>query len=327
MPPILSPGKVRNLQACVTSQGMFAILAVDHRDSLRAIIAPEAPRTVTAGQLTEIKLAIVKHLSPLASAILLDPVYSMGQSILGGQLSGHTGLLCALEEQGYLGDPFNRRTPMLAGWSIEKTRRLGANGVKLLLFYHPDAGAATEEQERLVAAVAADCIRYEVPLFLEPITYSPDADIQKGSPQFARLRRQIIVESARRLSAIGPDVLKVEFPIDVCYESDQAVWAEACAELNAASLIPWTLLSAGDSFETFKKQLRVACQAGCSGFVGGRAIWQEVVQLPREERADFLANVAHRRLAELTDIAIQYGVPWSTRYSESQVDEHWFRGY
>lgn len=327
MQPILSPGKVRSLQACSTSQGIFAILAIDHRDSLRAIIAPEAPQAVTAGELTELKLAIVRHLSPVASAILLDPLYSIGQAILGGQLSGHTGLLCALEEQGYLGDPFKRRTPMLAGWSVEKARRLGANGVKLLLFYHPDAGAATEEQEQLVAAVAADCSRYEVPLFLEPITYSPDPDIPKGSPQFAPLRRQIIVESVRRLGAIGPDVLKVEFPVDVRYETDQAIWAEACAELNEASRVPWTLLSAGDPFETFKKELRVACQAGCSGFVGGRAIWQEAVQLSGEERANFLANVARRRLAELTEIGVECGLPWSSRYSVSQVGEHWFLGY
>jgi tagatose-1,6-bisphosphate aldolase len=273
------------------------------------------------------KLAVVKHLSPAASAIVLDPVYSAGQSIAGIQLPGHIGLLCALEEQGYLGDPFSRRTPLMAGWSVEKAKRLGANGVKLLLFYHPDAGRATEEQERLVSSIAAECRRYEVPLFLEPITYSPDPDIKKGSPQFAAIRRQIVIDSVQRLSAVGPDVMKVEFPLDVRYEPDQTIWAEACSELNEVSKVPWTLLSAGDSFDIFKEQVRVACQTGSSGFVVGRSVWQEVVNLPKQERADFLANTACRRLAELSEIALEHGVPWTLRSSKPPVDDLWFQQY
>ncbi len=323
----ISPGKARALQACAAPPGIFSILAADHRDSLRAIVAAKAPESVTGETLTDIKLAIVKYAAPAASAVVLDPVYSAAQSILGQHLPGHIGLLCALEDQGYLGDSYNRRTPILAGWSVEKAKRLGANGIKLLLFFHPGAGVASEEQERLVASIAADCCRHEIPLFLEPITYSIDADIPKGSPQFAPLRRGIVVETVRRLSAIGPDVLKVEFPIDVRHEPDQAVWAEACAELNAASQVPWTLLSAGEPFETFKQQVHVACCAGASGFVAGRAIWQEAVELSGEERINFLTKTARRRLTELAEIALEHGVPWHTRYSKTQVDEFWFQQY
>jgi tagatose-1,6-bisphosphate aldolase len=323
----LSPGKIRALQACASPQGVFSILAIDHRDSLRAILAPKAPRSVAAETLTNIKMAIVQHAAPAASAVLLDPVYSAGQSIVGRQLPGHIGLVCALEEQGYLGDPTNRRTPMLAGWSVEKAKRLGANGIKLLLFYHPGVGAASQEQERLVCSVAADCQRHEIAFFLEPITYSIDADIPKGSAQFAPLRRGIVVETVRRLSVLGPDILKVEFPIDVRHQADQTVWAEACAELNEASRVPWTLLSAGEPFDTFKQQLQIACQAGCSGFVAGRAIWQEAVKLSGEQRVDFLAKTARQRLVDLNQIALDHGIAWTTWYSETRVDESWFLGY
>jgi tagatose 1,6-diphosphate aldolase len=323
----LPPGKIRALQVCATPHGVFSIVAADHRDSLRAVVAPQAPESVTSETLTEIKLAIVRYAAPAASAVLLDPVYGAGQSIVSQHLPGHIGLVCALEEQGYLGDPANRRTPILAGWSVEKAKRLGANGIKLLLFYHPDAGGATEEQERLVSSTAADCDRYEIAFFLEPITYSPDPDVPKGSPPFAAVRRGIVVESVRRLSAMGPDVMKVEFPVDVRHEPDPALWAEACAELNAACQVPWTLLSAGEPFETFKQQLRVACQAGASGFVAGRAIWQEAVELSGVERADFLSNTACQRLAELSEIAREFGVPWSTRYSKVRVGEDWFQQY
>jgi tagatose-1,6-bisphosphate aldolase len=323
----LSPGKIRGLQACSRREGIFAILAADHRDSMRAIVAPEAPESVTAGALTKIKLAIAKHAAPAASAVVLDPVYSAGQAVVRGHLPGHIGLLCAIEEQGYLGDGSNRRTMIIAGWSVEKTKRLGANGIKLLPFYHPEAEEASEAQERLVRSIAADCRRYEIPLFLEPITYSIDPDIPKGSPQFARQRRRLVVETTRRLSTIGPDIMKVEFPIDVGHETDPAVWAEACAELNEASQIPWALLSSGVPFETFKNQLRVACQAGCSGFVAGRAIWQELAQLRREEWPNFLSNTARQRLAELSQIALEYGVPWNRRYPVTPVDEGWFSRY
>jgi hypothetical protein len=40
-----------------------------------------------------------------------------------------------------------------------------------------------------------------------------------------------------------------------------------------------------------------------------------------------ICGTARQRLAELTQIALEFGVPWSTRYSKPQVDEHWFRGY
>jgi tagatose 1,6-diphosphate aldolase len=323
----LSPGTIRGLQACATPEGVFTILAVDHRDSLRAIIAPESPGGVADETLTDIKLAIVQHAAPAASAVVLDPVYSAGQAVVRGHLPGHIGLLCAVEEQGYVGDAYNRRTQIITGWSVEKSKRLGANGIKLLPYYHPDVGSASEAQERLVRSIAADCRRYEIPLFLEPIAYTIDPAIPKGSPQFASVRRRIVVETVRRLSAIGPDIMKVEFPIDAHYETDQALWAEACAELNEVSTVPWVLLSAGVPFKTFKKQLQVACRSGCSGFVAGRAIWQEAARLSEEEQAGFLSTTARQRLIELSQIALEYSVPWSKRHLKTWVDEDWFSQY
>jgi tagatose 1,6-diphosphate aldolase len=258
---------------------------------------------------------------------LADPVYSAGQAIEGGQLPGQAGLVCAMEEQGYLSDPHHRQTPLLTGWSVEKVKRLGANGIKLLLFYHPDAGEAATAQERLVESLANDCQRYEVPFFLEPISYSIEPDIKKGSAQFAAGRRSIVVETMRRLGGLGPDVMKMEFPLDVHHEPDQAVWADACAELNDAAQVPWTLLSAGVSIDTFKAQLGVACQAGCSGFVGGRAIWQEAVGLSGQQRIDFLAKVASQRVQALRDIALEYAVPWTKWYAATRPDEFWFQQY
>jgi tagatose 1,6-diphosphate aldolase len=237
------------------------------------------------------------------------------------------GLLCALEEQGYLSDPHRRRTPLIAGWSVAKTKRLGANGVKLLLFYHPRAGESTQAQELLVQAVAADCRCADVPFFLEPILYSPDPALKKGSPEFAVQRPRLAVEMVQRLGRLGPEVLKIEYPVDPAHQPNPAAWAEACAAVNAASPVPWTILSGGGSFEQFIQQLEVACRAGCAGFVGGRSIWQEAAALTGPAQTQFLQQTALPRVEALRQIAVAHAAPWFNRHNSAPVDEQWYHTY
>jgi len=323
----VSLGRVRALQTASTERGVFTILAVDHRDAMRAMINREQPETVPAVQLTEIKLSIVKLIGPFATAVLLDPVYSMGQAIAQRVLPPKTAFLSAIEEQGYLGDPYSRQTTMIQGWGIEKAKMLGASGVKVLLFYHPEAGEAADVQEELVTRLLAECNRFDIPMFLEPIVYSLNPNVSKDSVVFAAERPGVIVETARRLGALKPDVLKLEFPIDCQYEKDEAAWQDACAQLNEASPVPWTLLSGGDSFELFQKQLRVACQNGCSGFLVGRALWREAVQLHGKERDKFLHGEARQRWQTLHTIAENYAHPWFERHGAADVNEQWYKDY
>lgn len=306
---MLSSGRTRALQASATARGVFSILAIDHRDAMRVMVNPNAPETVSAERLTEIKLAVVGKLAAEASAVLLDPIYSAEQAVTTHTLPGHVGLLCALEDQGYLGDPFARETVLLNGWSVEQSKLLGATGVKLLLLYNPDTVSA-DAQDDLVRGVLDDCGRFEIPLFLEPISYAADATKPKGSAEFARERRRIVIESVRRLGALGPDVLKVEFPIDAKHDRDETVWADACAELNAASPVPWALLSGDEPFDTFKRQLQIACENGCSGFLVGRSVWRDAATLAGAARDDFLETTARPRLCELAAIADRYATPW-----------------
>ena len=323
----LSLGRIRALQSASTERGVFTILAVDHRDAMRALLNREHPESVSAMQLTDLKLSIVKGIGPLATAVLLDPVYSIGQAIAQRALPPGTAFLSAIEEQGYLGDPYGRQTTMLEGWGVEKAKMLGASGVKVLLFYHPQAGQATEEQEELVAGLLEECSHFDMPMFLEPILYSPDPNLRKDSAAFAADRPKMMVETVRRLGALKPDVLKLEFPVDCQHEKDEAIWQDACAQMNEASPVPWTLLSGGDSFEMFQKQLRVACQNGCSGYLVGRALWQEAVPLQGKQRDAFLRGEASKRWHTLHTIAETYAHPWFERYRAAEVDEHWYKEY
>jgi tagatose 1,6-diphosphate aldolase len=327
MTTTLSPGITRALQTASSPHGTFHILAIDHRDSIRVLINPSDPDGVPATEITDLKLAIVRHVAPSATAVMLDPVYSAAQAIVATALPGSVGFLAALEEQGYLGGDSARNTTLLDGWNVAKAKRLGASGVKLLIFYHPQAGRATQQQEELVRRVADECNGVEIPLFLEPMFYSTHAAVSVDTRAFAAERPLIVIESVRRLSGLGAHVMKVPFPIDARHETSDRAWRQACQQLNDACHVPWALLSGGDPFDSFKAQLRVACECGCSGFMAGRALWREAVSATTSERPDILRRVVLPRFHELSEIARRCGHPWLERHVLPTIDDHWFRTY
>lgn len=210
----LTPGKIRGLTATSSAEGIFTILAIDHRDSMRVVLDPHDPQGIAPERLTAIKLSLLQQLGGAATAVMLEPEYSAAQAISARALPGDVGFLAALEAQGYLGDPTSRQTSLLDGWGVEKAKRLGASGIKLLVLYRPDGGEVTEVQDRMIGAVVADCARYDIPLFLEPLAYPIEPGLSADSAEFAQKRRSIVIDTVRRLGALGPDVLKVQFPVD-----------------------------------------------------------------------------------------------------------------
>ncbi len=304
----LTTGKTRRLQQCATPQGVFSILAIDHRNNLRRSLNPADPAAVPDEALTDFKRAVVAALAPKASAILIDPEYGAAPVITSGALPGATGLIVALERTGYTGAPAARVSELLPDWSASRIARLGASGVKLLVYYHPDAPTASQIEE-LVEQVATFCLEAGIPLFLEPLSYSLDPAQPKLSPAE---RRRVVVETARRLTHIpGVDVLKAEFPLDVAAIPGEAEWRAACLELTEASRAPWVLLSAGVDFETYLRQVAVAALAGACGVAVGRAVWKEAAELPQEERDTFLSTVARKRMARVTALCQALAQPWT----------------
>ena len=318
----ISLGVRRALQQCAQPDGTFAMLAMDQRGSLIRAINPNDPATVTYPEVVALKRDVIGALSPHASATLLDVEYGYPACVASGSLNGHSGLLLAYEKSGYEGDPTARRTALLDNWDVGRSRRSGATGVKLLVYYRPDAANAAE-QEALVSEVARECEQWEIPLFLEPLHYSLDPQT-KTVPDAER--RQIVVESARRLTALGITVLKAEFPVDVKQNGDEEDWAAACAELSAASSVPWVLLSAGVDFDIYLRQVKVACAAGASGVLCGRAVWKESVQLFGEERARFLNGTATDRFQEIAGVVSRTARPFTDFYPAHSGDdlEGWF---
>lgn len=68
-------GKMRRLQQCTAPNGTRAILAVDHRNSLRRALNPEGSEEVPGEDLAAFEQAVVSALGPSASAVLADPEY------------------------------------------------------------------------------------------------------------------------------------------------------------------------------------------------------------------------------------------------------------
>ena len=119
-------------------------------------------------------------------------------------------------------------------------------------------------------------------------------------------RRRVVVETARRLTALGGDVLKAEFPYDPG-TTDEGAWRDACAELDEASRAPWVLLSGGVDDATFEAQVRVACASGASGALVGRSVWAEAATCPPPDRDAFLATTGRERMGRMVDLVDALG--------------------
>ncbi|MCY4146526.1 MAG: tagatose 1,6-diphosphate aldolase, partial [Chloroflexi bacterium] len=260
MPASLSPGRYRGLKnVSLPAADAFGIVAFDQRGSYRKMMGG----TASYAQLCQVKTEIISALSQSASAVLTDPVYGMAAALT---MSPRAGLLLALEKSGYSGDSSYRKTELIPSWTPQKIRQAGADAVKFMVYYHPESGALAEKQEALIATVVAQCHACDLPVFLEPMSYSLDAAAPKNSAEFAETRPAVVIETARRLSRTGADVLKLESPHDIAHNPDESAWRAACEQVSEASAVPWALNIAGYYFAKFERLLREATAAAGSGF-------------------------------------------------------------
>jgi tagatose 1,6-diphosphate aldolase len=334
------------------------MLAIDQRDSLRRALARASgrpPEEIGRSELAATKAAVTEILAPYATAVLVDPVYGLPEA--ARLVPGSVGLLVASEETGYApagADGRQRTSRLIPHWTVRKAKRAGANAVKLLVYYNPDAdGEVLQGQQSLVRQIGAECEEEDLPFLLEVVTY-PIEEPSADTPEFARRRPGHTIEAAREFSkdVYRVDVLKLEFPGDLKYSKQfcQAVFDERerpalctledlrsrCRELASAAARPWVLLSGGVSIREFLVTLELAVEAGASGFLCGRAIWQDAIPaypdggamrlvLRREGSYNFLrANAVAERAC-----------PWFTHprfggwdaVSIAGGDEHWYRRY
>lgn len=275
--------RARRLDEIAGPDGVIVGAAVDHRDSLRAALAKKGLPRPGDAELSELKVRIAAALAPAATVVLLDAETSAAQALAAGALPGDVALGVPLEAQGY-GDADVPVTTFLAGWSPAQAVRLGASACKLLLPYRLDDPEQVAAQDGVVRRAVAECRAAGVALILEPIA----ADLG------------LVVEGARRLAALGPDVLKVQHPGS----------AEACRALDEACGpdVPWVLLGGGADAAALERQVAEACAAGASGFVVGRTLWDGAL-----ESIDRLDTESRPLLERLGAVARENAAPWRER--------------
>jgi tagatose 1,6-diphosphate aldolase len=326
---VLSIGKLSGLRRLADDRGIFCITAMDQRNSLKTLVNPKDPQSVSPAQMTEIKIDLAATLSPHSTAVLLDPQYGAPQAIAAGALNAHAGLLVTLE-----GDTPRRVgqgiiTEIADGWSVEKLERMGGDAVKLLVRYRPDLPEAAAENRAVVQEVSDQCRRWDIPFVLETVAYA----LSGQSPEdFAREKPRLVVQTARELSPLC-DLYKAEFPDNLSYEKDPTVLEQHCRELDQASAVPWVILSAGADIGPFAQMVEIACKAGASGFLAGRAIWKNYVAIPNsdERRAALEAKAVHN-LGVITEVARRDARPWTEHRgvqipTPADFPTNWYQSY
>jgi tagatose 1,6-diphosphate aldolase len=279
--------------------GIVVGVAVDHRDALRTLLErrglPGDDATVA-----DLKLRILRTLAPLSTVVLVDVELGVGPALATGAVPGTTALAVPLEAQGYGRLDLVQETTFMEDWSPARARVLGAAACKLLLPYRVDEEAQAERQEAVAREAVAGCRAAGLALILEPVVYPrPDR------PDDPDLRSTLIVDGARRLAALGPDVLKLQHPGS----------AAACRELDRACgpEVPWVLLGGGADAATLEQQVEEACAAGASGFIVGRTLFDGALVEDRAAADRALAETSRPLLERLAASARLLGTPWRRR--------------
>jgi len=292
-------GTRSGLAAIADENGVFSIVAMDQRNTLRRMFAA-AGHPAEASDLHAVKVDVARALTPLASAILLDPIYGVPAVVEAGVLVATCGLLVAAEpeERGtWNGEPRTDRIPeQSAAW----VRGMGGDAVKFLVQLRPGRPSGepdlAAEVIQVVRDVVADCVAQGIPSVIENLVYA-----LPGEQLTAQQREDLIVEAASTLAETGADLIKLEYP-------GSPAGCRRVAEVIGG---PWAVLSAGVGFEEFQDVLRVSCdEGGASGFIAGRSIWKEAVGLDGAARQKFLDTVARPRLDTCLQTVAGRARPW-----------------
>ena len=332
----ITPGKQKGLQAVSDSRGVIAAAAMDQRGSLKSAIAKEKgidKKAVTPGMMSEFKEAVVRVLTPHASAILLDPEYGLSAA---KQRAKNAGLLLAYEKSGYDNTQPGRLPDLLDHYSVRRLVAAGADCVKILLYYTPsDPPQINETKHAWVERIGAECAAADVPFFLEFVGYEGDLD-EKGI-EFARKKPECVVKSMEEFSKpqYGVDVMKVEVPINMAfvkgarsckgesvYTRDEA--KEYFRKAASTAKKPFIYLSAGVSNETFSETLELAAESGVnfSGVLCGRATWKDAIPVYGKKGVkaleDWLADQGVKNIKNV-NARLSAAKPWSAVYGASSA--------
>jgi tagatose 1,6-diphosphate aldolase len=335
----LTPGKVQNLQALADKRGVIAAAAIDQRGSLQKAIAQHKGidvGEVTSKMMNEFKIAVSRVLTPHASAILLDPQWGLEAARVRDK---NAGLLLAYEESGYDNRQPGRRPDLLPDLSARRLKDMGANAVKVLMYYTPfEDPDVNNEKHAFIERVGAECVANDIPFFLEFVGYDPEGGDEKGL-DYARKKPDVVAQSAAEFSKdkYYVDVLKIEMPVNMvfaegssCYAGQKAYSKDQALQqfVRVAGVCrkPFIFLSAGVTNQRFTESLHWAAEAGVnfSGVLCGRATWLDGIPVYAKGGAEALEKWLQTdgvRNIEAVNECLLAAKSWYSFYRVSSPDQ------
>ena len=307
---------------------VIAALANDQRGALKRLLAAAAGGGDFANDiLVDFKKVISSELTPYASSILLDAEYGVTASELR---HADCGFIAAYEKTEYDASTPGRLPDLLPIWSAKRIKELGADAVKILLYYDVDDKPEINDiKHALVERIGSECIAEDIPYFVEILTYDA-SDMDVTSREYASLKPHKVNGAMREFSKprYNADVLKVEVPVNMNfvedYTSEEPVYTadEARAyfkEQSEATHLPFIYLSAGVSAKLFQETFVFSKESGSTfnGELCGRATWKDAVAIFAKEGEEaakaWLADQGRRNVEELNDVLVTKANPWTEK--------------
>lgn len=272
------------------ASGGFAMLAVDQREAMRLMFAAAGAKTPVADSvLTDFKVNAAKILSPYASAVLLDQQFCYRQAVEQNAVAKSCAMIVAADD--FIpgnGIPVDN-VVIDKKINAQAVKRDGAKALKLLVLWRSDEDA--QQRLDMVKEFNELCHSNGLLSIIEPVVRPP-----RCGDKFDR--EQAIIDAAKELGDSGADLYKVEMPL--YGKGARSDLLTASQRLNGHINMPWVILSSGVDEKLLPRAVRVAMEAGASGFLAGRAVWSSVIGLPDTEL--MLRDVSAPKLQRLGEI-------------------------
>ncbi len=328
----LTPGKLKHLNKLSNDNGVIAAAAMDQRGSLKKSIASAKgvdEKEVSDEMMSEFKIVVSKVLTQHASAILLDPEFGLPAA---EARSPKAGLLLAYEESGYDNEKPGRLPDLLPHMSVKRIKELGADAVKILIYYSPfEAGDINDIKHAFIERIGAECETYDIPFFLEFVGYDPKGGNEKGF-EYAKIKPEVVMGAMREFGKpeYKVDMLKVEVPVNAEFVEGSSVFKGQAAYTRQQAMElyrkasdvaqkPFIYLSAGVGNAQFVESLNLAAEAGTdySGVLCGRATWKEGIPVYAKNGMNALEDWMQTqgvKNIEAVNAAIKGAHSWRERY-------------
>jgi tagatose-1,6-bisphosphate aldolase len=168
-----------------SSNNRYLMAALDHRGSLKKYLNDD-------NQIIEFKRKLIETIGEKASGLLLDVNFGL---LAFKSTAIKKPYLLAIEKSGYQEINNDRYNELEFG--VSQLKQLGASGVKLLLYFHPQS--TTKDHQLILAHQVLDqCQKENLPLFLEIVTYQKNQEEKKSALILESLKIFLEKESGRQ---------------------------------------------------------------------------------------------------------------------------------